>query len=215
MEVLDQMEMIDKRFGEEPHKNAIKMIMEHHDAPEEFAEQLVTFSSVLKNGRYKAESYIKAVQYASYRQMNLSMTDAYKRTFPDRCFRKHDQKEPKPRGTIEALASIYDKTAIVQGILTQMQIPLHIMMMSERVRAANVLAYLMVNAENERIQMESADKLLNHINVPETMKVEMDVGFKADETLQQLNEKLGQIADIAQSKIKQGLATPVEIIEHE
>ena len=215
MEVLDQMTMIDKRFGEEPHQKAIKLIMDTHDAPDEFAEQLVTFSSVLKNGRYKADSYIKAVQYASYRQMNLSMTEAYKRTFPDRCFRRHDQTEKKPQGTIEALASIYDKTQIVQGILTQMQIPLHIMMMSERVRAANVLAYLMVNASNERIQMESADKLLNHINIPETMKVEMDVGFKADETLTQLNATLNKIADVAQSRIKAGTLTPVEVLEHE
>ena len=209
-EVYRNLEMVDKRFGETAHKGAIKLIMDTHEAPEEFAEQLVTFSSVLKNGRYKAEGYIKAVQYASYRQMNLSMTKSYKMTWPARCFRDG---KPKPTGTIEALASIYDKTAIVQGILSQMQIPLHIMMMSERVRAANVLAHLMINADNERVQMEAADKLLNHINVPETMKVELDVGFKADETLTQLNDTLNKISSIAQDRIKAGLLTPTQVIE--
>ncbi len=202
--------MIDPRFGEAAHQGAIKLIMDTHDAPEEFAEQLVTFSSVLKNGRYKAEGYIKAVQYASYRQMNFSMTKSYRMTFPDRCFRDG---APKPTGTVEALSSIYDKTAIVQGILSQMQIPLHIMMMSERVRAANVLAHLMLHAENERVQMESADKLLNHINVPETMKVELDVGFKADETLVSLNDKLDALANYAQAKIMSKGLTPLEVLE--
>ncbi len=209
-EVYRNLEMIDPRFGEAAHKGAVKLIMENHEAPEEFAEQLVTFSSVLRNGRYKAEGYIKAVQYASYRQMNFSMTKSYRMTFPDRCFRNG---EKKPTGTVEALASIYDKTAIVQGILAQMQIPLHIMMMSERVRAANVLANLMINADNERVQMEAADKLLNHINVPETVKVELDVGFKADETLSQLNDTLNKISEIAQTRIKAGLVTPLQVIE--
>jgi len=209
-EVYRNLEMIDPRFGETAHKGAVKLIMDTHEAPEEFAEQLVTFSSVLKTGRYKAEGYIKAVQYASYRQMNLSMVKSYKMTWPNRCFRDG---KPKPTGTVDALASIYDKTAIVQGILSQMQIPLHIMMMSERVRAANVLANLMINADNERVQMEAADKLLNHINVPEALKVELDVGFKADETLTQLNETLTKISAIAQDRIKAGLATPTQVIE--
>ena len=209
-EVHRNLEMIDPRFGEAAHKGAIKLIMDTHDAPEEFAERLVTFSSVLKTGRYKAEGYIKAVQFASYRQMNFSMVKSYRMTFPERCFRDG---KAKPSGTVDALASIYDKTAIVQGILAQMQIPLHIMMMSERVRAANVLAHLMINADNERVQMEAADKLLNHINVPETMKVELDVGFKADETLTQLNETLTKIANVAQDRIKAGTVTPTEVIE--
>ncbi len=209
-ELFSQLSNIDKRFGDTPAKSAIKKILEYHDAPEEFAEQLVTFSSVLRQGRYKAEGYIKAVQYASYRQMNLSMVASFKRTFPERCFR--DGKK-KPQGTVDALASLYDKTAIVQGIMTQIQIPLHIMMMSERVKAANILAHLMVNAETERIQMESADKLLNHISIPETMKVEMDIGVKTDDTIKELNETLTRISEIASNKIQSGTVTPVEIIE--
>ena len=209
-EIVDKMKMVDKRFGEGPHEEALRKIVEFHDAPEEFAEQLVTFSSVLKTGRYKAEAYLKAVQYCSHRQMNMSMIASYRKTHPDRCFRNG---EKKPEGTIQALASLYDKTAIVQGILSQMQIPLHIMMMAERVKAANVLASLMVHSDNERIQMESADKLLNHIAVPETMKVELDIGIKTDDTLTELNEKLTALANMAQTKILNKMVTPLDVIE--
>jgi len=210
MDILKELERTDARFGETAHKEAIRKIVEYHDAPEEFMQQLVTFSSTLKNGRYKALDYIRAVQYCTYRQMNKSMTESYRLTFPDRLEKNG---KPKPKGTIEAAASIYDKTALVQGILSQVQIPLHIMMMPERVKAANVLAYLMMNAENERVQMEAADKLLNHINVPETHKIELDVGFKADETLQELNGKLDALANMAQKKIEAGIITPVQVIE--
>ena len=211
VDLYSKLENIDKRFGEEAHKNAIKTIMEFHDSPEEFAEQLVTFSNVLKNGRYKTSHYIKAVQYATYRQMDMSMTESYKRTYPERCF--NSEGEPKPSGTINALASLYDKTAIVQGILSQMQIPLHIMMMAERVKAANVLANLMINASSEKVQMESADKLLNHISIPETMKMELDVGFKTDDTLKELNDTLNKIAGVAQDRMKAGYITATEVIE--
>jgi len=210
MELMKELENADPRFGESDHKEAIRKIMEYHDAPDEFMQQLVTFSSTLKNGRYKAIDYIKAVQYCTYRQMNKTMVESYRLTFPDRLMR--DGKK-KPTGTIDAAASIYDKTALVQGILSQVQIPLHIMMMPERVKAANVLAYLMMNAENERVQMEAADKLLNHINVPETHKIELDVGFKADETITELNDKLTSLANFAQAKIQADILTPLQVIE--
>ena len=208
-EFYDQLEYVDKRFGEGPTKKAIETIMEYHEAPEEYAEQLITFSNVLKGGKYKLEGYIKAVQYVSYRQMNLSMVDSYRRTYPDRCFRNG---KPKPKGTVDALSSIYDKTQLVQGILSQMQIPLHIMMVAERVKAANVLANLMMNASSERIQMESADKLLNHIKTPESVKIELDLGSKTDDTIKELNDKLESLANYAQGKIMNGTITPVEVL---
>lgn len=204
------LEHIDKRFGEDATKQAISLIKETHEAPEEFMERLVTFGNVLKAGRYKATDYVKAVQYTTYRSMDMTMKDAFMQTYPERCYRGGER---KPEGTIDALASLYDKTKLVQSILAQMQIPLHIMMMNERVRAANVLAHLMVNSDSEKIQMESADKFLNHVAVPETMKIEMDIGIKTDDTIAELNETLNKLADMAQNKISQGAITPTELVE--
>ena len=208
--VRQQIEKVEPRLGEPSAKLAIDMIIEHHDAPEEFSEALLTFSNVLKSGKYKSEAYVKAVQYCQYRSINMSMVKSYRLTYPLRCFRDG---KAKPTGTVDALASLYDKTKLVQSILAQMQIPLHIMMMGERVRAANVLAHLMIHGETDRIQMESADKLLNHIVPPETQKIELDIGIKTDDTIKELNTTLTKIADLAQDRIKAGLITPVEVIE--
>ncbi len=209
--MMDGLMKLDSRFGDANTARMVQDIKDAHESPGEFTERLLTFGNVLKSGKFKAREYIKAVQYTSYRAQELSMKKSYMQTFPDRCYR--DGKR-KPEGTIDALASIYDKTQLVQGILSQMQIPLHIMMMTQRVKAANVLAHLMVNGDTERIQMESADKLLNHVKIPETIKMELDVGIKSDEVMHSIDKQLTALADLAQTKIQAGIITPIDVIEH-
>lgn len=209
-EMIETLTHLDDRFGETATKSAIQEIMNIHEAPEDYSERLISFANVLKAGKYKATDYVKAVQYCSYRAMDMKMKDAWFQTFPERAFRDGER---KPEGTIDALASLYDKTKLVQSILTQMQIPLNIIMMNERVQAANVLARLMIHSDNERIQMESADKLLGHIAMPESIKVEMDIGVKADETMKDISTSLDKLAQLAQAKIVSGALTPVEVIE--
>ncbi len=62
--------------------------------------------------------------------------------------------------------------------------------------------------------MESADKLLNHVQVPESVKIEVDIGIKSDDTLKSIDDKLSSLAQFAQAKIIAGVVTPVEVIEN-
>ncbi len=181
-------------------------------AKESILEKIVSYASVLKGNRWTPKQYFKAVEYVTYRMADMSMVESYKATFPERLI--NIKGNDKPAGTVRSLASFYDRGDLPQRIMSQVQIPLHVIMMGERVNAASVLAHLMVHGETERIQMESADKLLNHIKPPETLKVEMDIGFQADDTLVELNEKLDALAGLAQSKILAKDLTPLQVIEY-
>ena len=51
---------------------------------ETMRENFITYSHVLKDGKYKMDSYLSAIKYVSYKMMNLSNVEAYERTFPQR-----------------------------------------------------------------------------------------------------------------------------------
>ena len=177
-----------KEFGEEELK-VINEITENGLDPSYFKDKLVTFSSILKGAtRVSAIDYIKAVQYCSYIAVGDSQANAYRKTFPDRVAKKASP------NTVISSASFYHRGSMVQQILSSAQIPLHLIFMAEKYKAIEKLADLMVNADTARIQMESADKLLTHLKSPENTKLEIDIGFKKNETLDNLEKTLAQLA---------------------
>ena len=200
-----RLKRIDKRFGDSSAVKTLETISSMHDDPEDFFEKVHSYASVLKGGHFRVGNYLKAVQYVGLRATGLSMYKSYCITFPDRLNKRH-----RP---LAHPSSFYDKNKLVQDIMISVQVPLHVLMIGERIAAANVLARLMINGETERIQMESADKLLAHIKVPESIKMELDVGFKADAILTDIDTKLNSLADVAQARIMSGGLTPLEVIE--
>jgi len=150
-------------------------------------DKIVSFSSVMKTGRYKSIDYIKAVQFCSYLSIGDSQIDSYRKTFPKRV-------AAKSKGSTQSSASIYASGELVQKIMAQSMVPAHIMFNSERFKAINVLAELMINSESERIRMESADKVLGHIKPPEESKLQIDIGIKDNDSVQDLNDALTKLA---------------------
>jgi hypothetical protein len=156
---------------------------------EQFLERIVTYSNVLSSGKYKAKDYIKAVNFCSLMAIGESQVSAYRKTFPDRVANKNTE------STIQSSASIYAQGDLVQKIMAQSMIPIHFMFQSERVKALQVLAELSVSADSERIQMESADKLLGrlHETMPKEAKIELDVNH-SHTGLDELSNALTELA---------------------
>lgn len=202
---------IDGRFGE-TNNIQLRTQIEHVCLDkEDYLEKVLSFSSVLRNGRFRVPDYLKAVQYVTYRMAEMTIMESWSLTFPERMYRDGER---KPEGTISALCYTYDKNAMVQKLLGQVQMPLHAMMMTERYKAAQKLFELMNDPDQTpRIQMESADKLLNHIKLPEAQSIEIDVNVN-DGTLRDIGATLDSIAQLAKAKIEQGLVTATQVIEH-
>lgn len=170
-------------------KELIQSIIDGGIEPSYFLDKLVTFSSVMKGRKgTSTKDFIRAVQYCSYIAIGDSQISAYKKTFPDRVAKKGSE------GTVSASASFYHRTDLVQSIIKMAQVPMHLIFMAEKYKAIQKLTNLMENADSERIQMESADKLLVHLKTPENSKIEIDIGFKKNETLDNLDATLTALA---------------------
>jgi glutamine synthetase type III len=81
---------------------------------------------------------------------------------------------------------MYNKNMLVSKIFEQTLIPTHVLNADVYQKAINVQAYLMVNADSEKVRTDAANSLLNHLKKPETSKVQLDISYKEDKTLEDL-----------------------------
>jgi len=190
-----------KRLANDDVFNLIDDIVDRDDNLDgHLQDKIISFSSVMKMGRYKSTDYVRAVQFCSYLAIGDTQIDAYRKTFPDRAAKK--SKESQQSG-----ASIYASGDLVQKIMTQSMVPAHIMFNSERFEAISVLKGLMTSSTNERIKMESADKILTHIKPPDESKLTIDIGLKEDDSIQELNEALTKLAVKEKEMMGNGILT--------
>lgn len=199
-----------RTIGEEEIKLIDELCGEGSVEPSYFKEKLVTFSSVINGMRsVTAIDYIKAVQYCSHLATGDSQYNAYSKTFPERVAAKASD------GTVRASSNLYHKTDLVQKILAMAEVPFHLLFMGKRYAAIEKLFELMNNAGSERIQMESADKLLTHLKAPETSKIEIDIGIKKDSAIVSLEATLSQLASQQVAMIGSGQITAKHVVDAE
>lgn len=183
-----------------------------------FAENMLSYIGVMQDGKYKLNSYIDAVRYVSHKMMGASNIEAYSRTFPDRI--KRLTSEGADSKTISSYVAAYNKTQLVNKIMEQTMIPVHILNAHVHQKAINVQASLMVDDEvSAKVRSDAANSLLTHLKPPETTQIEMDINIKEDKTIdalrqstlalveqqRQMMEKNTMSAkDVAQSKLIQG-----------
>jgi len=186
---------------------------------ESMRDNLISYSRVLQDGRFKMGDYMDAVRYVSYKLMGYPNQDAYARTFPQRWQNLHASgASPKD---ISAYVSAYNKNKLVNLILEQTLIPTHVLNQDIYQQAINVQADLMMNAKSEKVRAEAANSLLNHLKRPETSKVELDVTIKDSSGMKELRDSMAQLAQRQHDLISGGQIsarsvahTPL-VIDHE
>jgi len=164
----------------------INGLMVDQELRENFRDNLLSYTSVMQTGKYKIESYVDAVRYVSHKLMGSSNVEAYAKTFPDRIKRLTDEGADERR--ISAYVAAYNKNQLVNKIMEQTLIPLHVFNADIQQKAINRLASLMMTANSEKVQQESANSLLTHLKRPEVAKIELDIGIKKDKSIDELRE---------------------------
>ena len=151
---------------------------------ENYRENLLSYTSVLADGKYKIGDYINAVKYVSYKLLGSSNIEAYSKTFPDR-FQRLVQEGADDK-TISSYSTAYNKNKLVNLIFEQTLVPSHILNADLYQKALNVQAQLMISAASEKVRSDAANSLLTHLKMPETTKIELDVGIKVDKSIEDL-----------------------------
>lgn len=132
---------------------------------ESIRDNFVSYSVVMKEGKFKTEDYVHAVAYVSYKLMGYSNKDSYARAFPQR------YAALVAKGTsdkdISAYVSAYHRGKLVNLIMEQSLVPTWVLNQDIHQKAINRLADLMLNANSEKVQAEAAIGLLTHLKKPE------------------------------------------------
>jgi len=184
----------------------INQVMTKPEVSEHFRDNLLGYTSVLKDGRFTMKHYINAVRYVSFKLMDASNDEAYAKTFPERYQELLDQ-DIDPR-SLSGYVSAYNKRLLVQKIFEQTMIPVHIFNADLYQKAINAQAYLMINAKSEMAQTQAANSLLTHLKPPETSKVELDITLKEDQVISDLKNTIAELSLVQKKQIESGVTTP-------
>lgn len=179
------------------------------DMYESYRDNLLSYTRVMSDGRFKVSSYVDAVKYVSHKLMGCTNLDAYTKTFPDRILRFRQQGvSPKD---IASYVTAYNKSKLVTLIMEQTLIPSYILNQDLYQKALNVQADLMMNAKSEKVKCDAANSLLNQLKMPETKKVELNIGMKEDNSIQALREATLELARQQRLMLESGASSLTEL----
>lgn len=180
-------------------------------------ENFVSYAGVMRDGKFKTEDYLSAIQYVSFKLMGDSNKDAWARAFPQRFAllkaRGASEKE------ISAHVAAYSKGKLVNAILEQSMVPTWVLNADLFQKALNVQADLMQNANSEKVRSDAANSILTHLKRPEAVKGQIDLNIKDSSGMNELKQVLGEMAVRQREMLEQGAPirqiTDARIIEGE
>ena len=172
------------------------------EALEQFRENLMSYTSVMMEGRFKVTSYINAVKYVSFKLLGQTNKDAYIKTFPDKYVgflaAGVAQKD------IASYSTAYNKSKLVNLIFEQTLVPTHVLNAPLYQQALNTQAELMLHAKSEKVRSDAANSVLTHLKPPEAAKLELDITVKQDDSIKQLTATTLALARQQQALIIDG-----------
>ena len=190
----------------------INNVIGSKDYLENFKDNIISFTSVMSEGKYKMSSYINAVNYVSNKLLSTTNDLAYRRTFPE----KYDRwlSQGIVQKDIASYVSAYNKSKLVQALFAQTMTPSYVLNAQLYQDALNTQAILM-NDENisPKVRSDAANSLLVHLKAPEAAKLEVDITLKTDSKVEELREVMKQMAVTQRRNIIEGTATVAETIE--
>ena len=172
-----------------------------------FAEQVrdnfISYTGVLREGKYKTEDYLNAVTFVSYRLMNHTNKDAYFKTFPTR------YQALLSKGTsekdISAYVSAYVKGKLVQAIMEQTLTPSWVLNQDMYQDALKTQHELMRNAVSEKVRCDAANSLLTHLTKPKEAGPLVNIDMRESSGMNELKNTMEALAKQQLGLIQNGM----------
>lgn len=178
---------------------------------EQIRNNFISYTSVLKEGKFKTEEYLNAVTYVSFKLMGMSNQDAYFRTFPQRhaalVARGASSKD------ISSYVAAYNRGKLVNLILEQTLVPTWVLNQDLYQKALNTQADLMVNAQSEMVRTTAANSILTHLAKPKEAGPLINLDMRETSGMNEIKEMLQSLAKKQLEVIQGGGLTTREIAE--
>lgn len=191
--------------------DAVNQTLTNPEELEYYRNNLLGYTKVLQDGKFRLPEYMNAVRYVGYKLMGNTNIESYSKTFPEKIKNFHSSGVSSK--DIGSYVSAYNKSKLVNLIYEQAIIPLHVYNQDLAQKAVLVLAELMQTAASEKVRSDSANALLSHIKPPEVKKVELDIGMKEDDTAKAFKDQLNLLAQRQLALINAGAMTVKDAAE--
>jgi hypothetical protein len=176
---------------------------------EAYRDNLLSYTKVMADGRFKVSGYIDAVRYVSHKLMGCTNIEAYTKTFPDKYQRFLAQGVQAK--DIASYVTAYNKSKLVNLIFEQTLIPSYVLNQDLYQKALNVQADLMVSSHSDKVRCDAANSLLTHLKMPETQKVELSIGVKEDSSIAALRATTMELARQQRLMVESGSMSAQEV----
>ena len=176
---------------------------------EAYRDNLMSYTKVMADGRFKIQNYIDAVKYVSHKLMGCSNIEAYTKTFPDKY--QNFLAQGVAAKDIASYVTAYNKSKLVNLIFEQTLIPAYVLNQDLYQKALNTQAELMIMAKSEKVRCDAANSLLTHLKMPETQKVELEIGVKEDSSIAALRATTLELARQQRLMVESGAMNAQEV----
>lgn len=173
---------------------------------EQIRNNFLSYTSVLKEGKYKVEDYLNAVAYCSYKLMGDSNQDAYFKTFPQRYANLMAAgRTPKE---ISSYVSAYAKGQLVNKVLEQTLVPTWVLNVDLYQAALNTQFNLMNDSSvSAKVRSDAANSLLTHLGKPKEAGPLINIDLAESSGMNELKDAMKKMAEQQQQLIHAGVAT--------
>ena len=186
--------------------DAINQISNDPIIAENIRENFLSYSGVLRDGKFKTEDYLNAVAYCSYKLMGDSNQDAYFRTFPQRYAAVVAAgRTPKE---ISSYVASYNKGQLVNKIMEQALVPSWVLNAHMYQAALNTQFKLMNDEDvSPKVRSDAADSLLTHLTKPKEVGPLINIEMGENSGMNELKETLAKMAEQQRALIASGVTT--------
>jgi hypothetical protein len=168
-------------------------------------DNIIGYTGVLKDSRFRVEDYLNAVAYVSFKLMNFSNQEAYKKAFPQRYAALVAQGADEK--TISSYVAMYTKGKLVNLIMEQTLVPTWVLNQDAYQQAINTQMLLMTTSKSDMVRTQAANSLLTHLKKPEKAVVELSLGESETEGMRKLTDSMTRLAEQQLALIQAGVNT--------
>ena len=173
---------------------------------EEVRKNFISYTSVLREGKFKLEDYLNAVTYVSHRLNGDTQHDAYFKTFPSRY--QNLMALGKTPKEISNYVAMFNKGKLVQKIQEQTLTPAWVLNQDMFQAALNTNYQIMMDDDvSPKVRVEAANSLLTHLQKPKEVTPAVNIDLRESSGLSELKKALSQLATQQQQLIEQGGST--------
>lgn len=187
----------------------VNAVLSEPELFEVYRDNLMSYGRVMADGRFKVSEYVNAVKYVSHKLLGDTNIDAYSKTFPDKIQRFMAQGVAAK--DIASYVTAYNKSKLVNLIMEQTLVPVHVLNMDMYQKALNVTAELMVTAKSEKVRADAANNLMAQLRPPEVSKVQLDINTKEDSSIGALRAATMELAAQQRELIRSGTLTAQQV----